>query len=123
LVRQSSLKKLEARASTARRVAGGVGIVWSRDDVRVVRALEPGELVAVDMTILEPAGESPAAVRMVERVTLDPCDLGFVYDAGGAVIGRMTELDGSLLTWEACAPLARALVLGAPPEPPRPPLA
>ena len=79
-----------------------------------------GELVAVDMTVLAPEGGAPAAVRMVERVTLDRCDLGFVYDAGGALVGRMVDLDGSLLTWEACAPLARTLAVETPPDTPRP---
>ena len=116
------LRKLEARASTARRAAaaGGVGIVWSRDDLRITRELEPGELVAVDMHVVVPEGEAPAAVRMVERVTTDVSDLGWVYDAAGAVVGRMTEVDGSLVAWEACAgrPLgqARALALPLPPE-------
>jgi hypothetical protein len=91
--------------------------VWSRDDLRIAGGLDPGELVAVDMYVLAPEGESPAAVRMVERVTLDASDLGFVYDAAGALVGRMTEVDGSLVAWEACAPQARALALDLPPRP------
>ena len=102
------LRKLEARASTVKRAAAGVGIVWSRDDLRITRELEPGELVAVEMHVAVPEGESPAVV-------LDASDLGFVYDAAGLVAGRMTEVDGSLVAWEGCAPgpggAPRALVL------------
>lgn len=76
-MRLALLRKLEARASTVKRAAAGAGIVWSRDDVRVTRELEPGELAAVDMHVAVPEGESPAVVRMVERVTLDAWDLGF----------------------------------------------
>jgi hypothetical protein len=110
LVRQSSLKKLEARAFAARRAAGGVGIVWSRDDVRVKRELEPGELVAVDMHRIGSVGvgvDQTWCVRVVERVTLEEEDLGWVYDAAGVVVGRVTESDGSMLTWrpETAAPV------------------
>ena len=117
-MRLAVLRKLESRASTVKRAAAGVGIVWSRDDLRVTSELEPGELAAVDMHVAVPEGESPAVVRMVERVTLDASDLGFVYDAAGLVAGRMTEADGSLVAWEACAPgpggAPRALALDPP---------
>ena len=90
-------RKLEARASTVKRAAAGAGIVWSRDDPRVTRELEPGELAAADMPVAVAEGESPAVV-------LDASDLGFVHDAAGLVAGRMTEVDGSLVAWEGCAP-------------------
>ena len=88
-MRLALLRKLEARASTVKRAAAGAGIVWSRDDPRVTRELEPGELAAADMPVAVAEGESPAVV-------LDASDLGFVHDAAGLVAGRMTEVDGSL---------------------------
>jgi hypothetical protein len=72
LVRQSVLKKLEARVSVSRRI--GCATVWTRDESRIVRELEPGEFVAADMYLLESIGggaDLTWCVRLVERVTLD----------------------------------------------------
>lgn len=102
LLRESALQRLEARAGSWSRAAAGIGIVWTRDESRVERELDPGEWIAVDMyRVLSVGrnGDQTWCVRVVERVTRDEWDLGWVYDAAGAVIGRVTESDGSMLTW------------------------
>jgi hypothetical protein len=69
------------------------------------RELEPGEMLARDLYFLErdEGGELRPWVRGVERATFDACDLGVVYGPGGEVLGRLVEMDGSMLTWERAA--------------------
>lgn len=73
-----------------------VGIVWSADDERLPDDVElaEGERVAVDY--YEVAGgtraEGVVQRRLVERVTRERGDRGYVYDAGGAVVGRVVSV-------------------------------
>jgi hypothetical protein len=106
--------KLEAARAGAYSAPGTVGLVWSRDEVLFTGRLEEGEFIARDMHVLELATDSlPAMTQMVERVTRDENDLGWVYDAAGAVLGRVVELEDSLIRWRhesAPAGLSVALV-------------
>jgi hypothetical protein len=113
LLRRALLKKLEARFAPA---LGPVGLVWSRDESLFDGLLEPGEYIARDMRVLAPEveGGTPAVVRMEERVTRDANDLGWIYGAAGAVVGRVTELNGSLVSWRLAAPVALGLALDGP---------
>jgi hypothetical protein len=112
-----AVDRLEVRGRLAAPCLDGVGLVWSRDEVRVTRDLEPGELIAIDMYQLEGyvpyEGAAPDTwgARLEERVTRDTQDLGFVYDVAGQVIGQVVELDGGMISWRARAPLARGLAL------------
>jgi len=46
------------------------------------------------------SGVAPGAWLMAERITQDPQDLGVVRDAEGQRIGRVMELDGSMISIE-----------------------
>lgn len=98
------LERLEGAAGAAAAApagadAVGVGVAWSDTDERVdVAQMRVGEYVAADVHIL---GEACAGVPqwlIRERFTTDSCDLGWVVDAGGDVVGRVVAMDGSLLT-------------------------
>ncbi|MGA2270210.1 MAG: hypothetical protein ABSH44_17195 [Bryobacteraceae bacterium] len=76
-----------------------VGLVWTRDESRVDRALEQGEWIAHDLYEVAAAEGAPACSRLVERVTTDGNDLGWVYDPAGQVVGRVVEIDGTLISF------------------------
>ena len=109
--------RMEAAAAAAREPeAGGVEVVWSDHENRIdARTLGAGEFVAVDVVRsgeflgagLGEHGEVLAGtelVRITERVTTDPRDLGWVLAADGEQrIGEITRLDGALLEWEMYA--------------------
>ena len=102
LVRLDRLERAAAAAEeAAARPVGDVGIVWTSSD----GVLEPGELavgefVAFDITITDAGGASGTpTLRVAERATRDPRDLGVVYDAAGARLGYVVEVDGTLLSW------------------------
>ena len=83
-----------------------LGIVWSTSDTRVDREqAKPGEYVAVDLYIDEPetAEGCPALVRTIERFTRNERDLGVVFDAKGARVGRIVAARGGVLRWELTA--------------------
>lgn len=78
-----------------------VELCWSEHEERVdAELLEPGEYIAVDIRIDEEL-LGARVVTIKERVTLAPADLGFVSDAAGRRIGRVTAIDGSLISYEA----------------------
>lgn len=94
------LERLEASASAAREAeCVGVGLAWSDCDERVeVAQLEPGEMIAADVHMLGEACPGVERWLVRERVTRDPLDLGWVLDPAEDVVGRVTAIDGSLLT-------------------------
>ena len=105
----SSVKRLEAGAQRAREQAPiAVGLVWSNHETTVdPEMLEAGEYLAADIWIeggpeatVAGAAEPATWWKVKERVTLDPQDLGLVYDSSGVRIGRVMELDGSMVTIE-----------------------
>jgi len=107
----TSIKRLEAGAAVAReRRPAAVGLSWSRNEARVdPEELGPGEYIACDISIRSGAGvgavpdamaDQPYWWNLAERVTLDPQDLGLVRDAEGERIGRVMELDGSMIAIE-----------------------
>jgi hypothetical protein len=88
------IKRFEASAAAAAeaeaRASCGYVISYTPDNVTVpVEALGEGDLVALDVHATELQG----GVRTVERITRDPDDLGYVYDAGGEIIGRLLEVN------------------------------
>jgi hypothetical protein len=92
-----AVERLEGRLSAV--VGGDVGLVWSRDERRVEREPGAGEYVACDMRYVGPLVEGVTpTVRLEERITRGVNDLGWVYDDAGAVVGRVMELNGSLIT-------------------------
>jgi YD repeat-containing protein len=92
------LESAAGAAAAAARDPLPVSISWSSADERVTaRDLRPGEFVAADVMGYRADGE-PWESRVVERVTRDGGDLGVVYDAAGARVGRVTAMDGRLLT-------------------------
>ena len=96
-----TVQRLEGAAAMALETeAPAIAVCWSRHDVRVDAAtLLPGEYIAVDMRLGDEL-QGAQLVVLTERVTCDAGDLGRVYDSNGAVVGRVTEIDGSLLTYE-----------------------
>jgi len=93
----SKVRGLEASASVKRRVP--VGLVWTEDDVRVdLAAVREGEHVALDVRILGAVGDTPIW-QTTERCTAEATDLGVVYGAKGAQVGRVVRVDGSLVEW------------------------
>jgi len=95
------LEKLERSVEAQAAPAAGVGIVWSTRDVRLAPgALKPGEFLACDVTITGEVGGVPTW-RIEERATRNRSDLGFVFDAAGVQVGRVTSLDGTLIGWRA----------------------
>ena len=98
LVRQ--VARLEAAAARALEVEEApVGLMWTSQESRVDgESLAEGEWVAVDLYLGDEL-DGVQYVRLVERATWQDTDLGWVYDGEGARVGRVVELDGSLLTW------------------------
>lgn len=106
----SSLRRLEAGAAAAREAKpAAVGLIWTRQESVVdPETLYRGEYIAVDLTMRAGApvalggasGVAPGAWLMAERITQDPQDLGVVRDAEGQRIGRVMELDGSMISIE-----------------------
>jgi hypothetical protein len=102
---------LEAGAAAAReRKPAAVGLVWTVHESPVdPETLEVGEYIAVDIRMtgaaaVDPRGDAgaPGSWMMTERITTDPQDLGVVRDAEGARVGRVMELEGSMISieWE-----------------------
>jgi hypothetical protein len=121
------MKLLRAVAKIEERLAADlagqgceVGLVWTCDEVIVDRVLETGEFLARDMHELDPAGEGLThRVLVVERVTRDANDLGWVYDAADVEVGRVVEMDGSLISYcrhEAAPGAVPAVEASAVPE-------
>jgi hypothetical protein len=119
------LQRAEAGAAAARESKpAAVGLIWTREESVVdPETLFQGEYIACDIRIVggaavphvgDPAAAhaAPGAWSMVERVTTDPQDLGWVLDAEGARVGRVMGIDGSMLSieWLEAAELARAPV-------------
>jgi hypothetical protein len=107
------LERLEASAAETSECVG-VGLAWSDCDERVEAAqLEPGEYIAADVHML---GElCPGVERWLvrERITRDLSDLGWLHDEAGDVVGRVTAIDGSLLTLRyGASPGAAARAVG-----------
>jgi hypothetical protein len=114
----TSLKRLEADGLRRKREPAAVGLSWSRHEVVVdPESLQPGEYIAVDIRIegcpreeLDAAVESgrvpdatnaaPCWWAVTERVTTDVQDLGVVRDYYGNRLGRVVELEGSMVTIE-----------------------
>jgi hypothetical protein len=94
----AKVEKLEAAAAErARSRRRPVGVVWTQDDVRVdPESLAPGEHLALDVYVTGAIGETETWTT-VERATSEASDLGVVYDAGGAVLGRVARIEGSLV--------------------------
>jgi hypothetical protein len=93
-----SVKRLEAGAAEAQPLE--IGLAYTANDVRVEAALlGRGEYIATDVVVLgECAG--CAVHRVVERVTRDAGDVGWVQDSEGTRIGRVVEVNGTLVTLE-----------------------
>ena len=75
-----------------------VGLVWTVDETPLGRPLASGEFLATDLFRTGPAVDGAGVQRVVERATLNPRDLGLVYDAAGERIGRVVRRNGSLIT-------------------------
>lgn len=94
----SKVRGLEASAAVSRQ-REPVGLVWTVDELRVDRGkVRPGQYVALDVRIKGELGGTPIW-ETVERITSEASDLGVVYDAGGAAVGRIVRVDGSLVEW------------------------
>jgi hypothetical protein len=102
------LEGLEAGAAVAEAEAeAAVGVVWSCDELRLdATQLEAGEYIACDSHRLDPPElfASCPRVRLVERITRDADDLGYIYDAAGVRVGRVTAVDGNLVSYRAVRP-------------------
>jgi hypothetical protein len=110
----STLRRLEAGAAEAReRKPAAVGLIWStQENVVDPQDLRVGEYIAVDLRIQGAAPVvveggpaivavgAPGAWAMAERITRDPQDLGVVRNAEGGRVGRVMELDGSMISIE-----------------------
>jgi hypothetical protein len=101
------VSRLEAGAAAARaEEPAAIGLIWTQQEKRIdADALAAGEYIACDLYYDEEpgqfgAGGVPPTVRTVERVTVWESDLGKVYGPEGERIGRVTAIDGSMLTWE-----------------------
>lgn len=95
------LERIEAAAAAVAPDSGAVpvGLAWSNCDARVDAAqLLPGEYIAADVHVLANACPGVEDWSILERITCDAGDLGFVYDGAGARVGRVVAMDGSLLT-------------------------
>jgi hypothetical protein len=117
----SSIRRLEAGAALAReRVPASVGLSWSRNEVTIdPEELGPGEYIACDIRVQagvaggdraapDAMADQPYWWTLTERVTCDPQDLGVVRDAEGERIGRVMELDGSMISIEWDVRMERA---------------
>jgi len=101
-----AVERLEASAAQAREAEPkGIGLVWTADDMRVeAEDLRPGEYIACDLVMREELDGAVSLGSCRERVTADVADLGAVYDSSGARIGRVTAIDGELVSWERLDP-------------------
>jgi hypothetical protein len=90
-----ALEKVEARRAAGRRPAARAWcVVWSEAETLVGRLPVAGESVACDLFVVGDASDRASLyVRSAERFTLDPLDLGIVYDASGAEIGRIASVE------------------------------
>jgi hypothetical protein len=96
LLRKVSKLEGTLRAKSKRREGVVWGLVWSQDEKLLGRELGCGETLAVDVHVVDDL-HGVRVVRMVERATSNPADLGLVFDASGFVTGRVEERDGSAL--------------------------
>jgi hypothetical protein len=95
------LERVEA-AEAAEAVAGNaIGICWSSFEGNRVDAstLARGELIAADVTIDYWDHMGVPNILVVERVTRDEADVGWVFDRQGEKIGRVVEIQGTLMMW------------------------
>lgn len=80
------------------------GVMWmNRTGPEVV--LAEGEEIVLDYTILS-KGEGFTIADVSERATLDPADLGKVFDAAGVEIGCVRESEGGVISYRLYAPAA-----------------
>jgi hypothetical protein len=95
------LDRLEEAAAAAEVAGAPIGICWSSYEGNRVDAamLERGELIAADVTIDYVDGFGVPNILVEERVTRDEADVGWVYDRQHEKIGRVVEIEGTLLTW------------------------
>lgn len=101
------VESIERRAARESAPADECQMCWSSAHVRVPReSVSAGSYIAADVTLGERVDVDAATgqggtdfVSVVERVTSDAADLGFVYSARGSVVGELTALKGSLLEW------------------------
>jgi hypothetical protein len=77
-----------------------VGLVWTSAETKVDRAAMPaGSHIATDVVITD-RGPEFEIWSTVERFATDPEDLGVVYDQSRTQIGRVSAVEGKLLTLE-----------------------
>lgn len=91
---EAQVRQVRRRKSRPKREP--VGIVWVSDDAGPDVA--PGDDVVEDVYVEE---GDPPEWHMRPRARRDDADLGDVYGAGGELLGRVVEIEGSLVTWEA----------------------
>lgn len=104
------IERLEASAEQRAPDNSPVGLVWSSDEHRVAPGqAEAGEYVACDVWLaggLEFAGV--AHPGLCERFTRDAEDLGIVYDAEGAAVGRVMLIESGLIRYVVDSPTKTA---------------
>jgi hypothetical protein len=90
------LKKLDALLDRAwhRQAREPMGIAWVTDWPKA----EPGADLVEDVHVHREGVIDEWT--LTARAARDPGDLGDVYDAGGAIIGRVTKREKTLLEWE-----------------------
>jgi len=109
LVKQ--VARIEGAAAARRARQDGparIQIVWTAGDERLPdAALVSGAYVAVDLVLGACAADEPCELclracvgKVRERLTTRLDDLGQVRLSTGDLVGRITCIDGSLLTWE-----------------------
>ena len=101
------LESAAQRGGSGRGCAGRAGVDVGRCARAEAAELGPGEYIACDLHLCGDGGEGVKLARSVKRVTRDVQDLGRVYDAAGEAIGRVTQLDGGLITWARWSPHRR----------------
>lgn len=108
-----SIERLEeARSGRPRNRGRAWGVVWTDSEELLAGGLARDERLAVDLHVVEEF-EGVRLVRLVERATRERGDLGRVYAMDGSVVGRVVDLEDSLVTvsWlvsgaEAAAPVS-----------------
>jgi len=93
----SAVLRLEGRRRHAVRTAG---VIWSADELLLGRELAAGEFLAVDLCAVPPdpdpssehQSDVPVVTQSRERGTVDPLDLGDVYDGDGVLVGRVYDV-------------------------------